>query len=195
MRTELDVVNSCLASMGQAPLSSLTRPNRMVVLALDYLRKMNRRVQIRSWWFNTFTRKVTPDPVTYRIDDQLPDNLLSLRAAPVHPAVAIRAPGVLYMQDDQPVTYPIFLTLVTEVPFLDLPPVAQDVVEERTVRAFSARIAGDSPTEQEQDTLDSMTALVAEHTRNSRVNILNRPETAQKMIYARGTRPYLRYRS
>jgi hypothetical protein len=195
MRTELDVVNSCLASMGQAPLTSLSRANRVVTLALDYLRKMNRRLQVRSWWFNTFTREVTPDPVTYRVDGQLPENLLSLRAAPVHPAVTLRAPGVLYTSDDKPVTYPIFVTCVVELPFLDLPPVAQDVVEERTVRAFSARIAGNSPTEQDQDTLDTLTALNAEHIRNSRVNILNRPETAQKMLYARGTRPYLRYRS
>ena len=195
MRTELDVVNSCLASMGQAPLLNLTRPNRVTLLALDYLSKMNRRAQLRGWWFNTFTKEVTPNATTYRVDDQLPENMLSLRAAPDHSSVTLRAPGILYTQDNEPVTYPIFLTFVVEIPFVGLPPVAQDAIEERTVRSFSGRISGDAPTEQEQDTLDSLTALMAEHIRNSNVNILNRPELAQKMLYARGTRPYLRYRS
>jgi hypothetical protein len=198
MRTELDVVNACLALMGQAPLPNLSRPTRQVLTAIDRLKQMNRRLQIRGWWFNTMAVSVVPAAGTNRVDAQLPANTLSVTAQdPFQAPLVLRAPGVLYDPDGAALTTPVKLRVIYEVPFCDLPPVAQDAVEELTLKSFSARIDGDrtSTRDVEQEVAMTMTALNAEHIRSVNSNLLNRGELLENLRRARGTRPFLRYRS
>ena len=51
--TELDIVNSCLKSMGRSPINSLTGGNPIIASALASLRTAMMEQQGIGWWFNT----------------------------------------------------------------------------------------------------------------------------------------------
>jgi hypothetical protein len=52
MANDLDVVNDCLAIMGEAPLNSLTEDHTFKEAALNTLNRVNRQIQSTGWWFN-----------------------------------------------------------------------------------------------------------------------------------------------
>lgn len=195
MRTELDVVNSCLALMGQAPLPDLTRPSRQVRIAVDHLKKVNRNLQLSGWWFNTQLLTLTPDPTTYSVASQLPTNLLELRGR--DKPLTLRDPGVLYDKDGEVVKVRTKVDVIYEVPFRSLPPLAQNVVEELTVAAFAARPVGDRQAADDAQSAAARASLLlnAEHIRQVGANLLDRAEIQHNLFFARGNRPYLRYRS
>ena len=53
---ELQAVNQILASVGQAPVTTLEQTNPDVSIALDTLRQVSREVQAEGWSFN---RRIT----------------------------------------------------------------------------------------------------------------------------------------
>ena len=51
--TELDAVNTLLAMIGEAPISTLLGPlTALVQIALKTLQETSRTVQLEGWWFN-----------------------------------------------------------------------------------------------------------------------------------------------
>ena len=62
MYTTLDVVNQCLATMGEAPLNSLNESHGFRGAALRCLARANQQTQARGWWYNTEERELTPSP-------------------------------------------------------------------------------------------------------------------------------------
>ena len=53
MFTELDVVNACLATLGELPLVELTDEHPMVAAARVNLTEAIVSEMHRQWWFNT----------------------------------------------------------------------------------------------------------------------------------------------
>ena len=59
---ELHAVNQILASVGQAPVTTLDQTNPDVAIAYDTLTSVSREVQAEGWTFNTENWvKFTPD--------------------------------------------------------------------------------------------------------------------------------------
>ena len=51
-QTELQAVNEILASVGQAPVTTLEQTNPDVAIAYNTLLEVNREVQAEGWTFN-----------------------------------------------------------------------------------------------------------------------------------------------
>jgi len=51
--TELDIVNSCLKSMGRSPINSLTGGSPIIASAQNSIRSAMMEEQGIGWWFNT----------------------------------------------------------------------------------------------------------------------------------------------
>ena len=65
--TTLDVVNDCLAVMGEAPLNTISEDHAFKVAAINILNRNSRNVQARGWWFNQEVLKLTVNPIDSRI--------------------------------------------------------------------------------------------------------------------------------
>ena len=73
---ELPAVNQILASVGQAPVTTLDHTHPDVAIAYDTLIQISREVQAEGWTFNTeYKVKLTPDT-----NDQIayPSNVLQM---------------------------------------------------------------------------------------------------------------------
>ena len=73
---ELPAVNQILASVGQAPVTTLDQTNPDVAIAYDTLLQVSREVQAEGWTFNIeYKVEVSPDS-----NDQIlyPNNVLQM---------------------------------------------------------------------------------------------------------------------
>lgn len=196
MLTELDVVNACLATIGQGPLTDLTRPHRLTSSAKAALKTWNRRSQLVGWWFNIIKVEVTPDPTTKRVDDQLPPNTIEV-TGPMNLALTLKAPGVLYDHEtgeSHPDT--VELMVKYEVPFDDLPPSAQEHIQALAVYGFAKDFDADAQRLEniKADVGSTYRLMNSEHIRAMKVNLLSRTTTGASLFRSRGTRPVIRYR-
>ena len=74
---ELPAVNEILASVGQAPVTTLDQTNPDVAIAYNTLLQVSREVQAEGWTFNTeISVPFTPDSSTEEID--VANNILQL---------------------------------------------------------------------------------------------------------------------
>ena len=74
---ELPAINEILASVGQAPVTTLDQTNPDVAIAYDTLLQVSREVQAEGWTFNKdFDVKVTPDSDDYI---KIPNNVLQAK--------------------------------------------------------------------------------------------------------------------
>jgi len=71
MFTELDVVNACLATLGELPLVELTDEHPMVAAARNNLTEALVSEMHRQWWFNTdfVTLTATDEGFIYAPED------------------------------------------------------------------------------------------------------------------------------
>lgn len=187
--TELDVVNAQIATMGEAPITSLTLPHPYVAAGLNKLRLASRQTQAVGWWFNTGTYTLTPDPeADYVITGQLPCGVLSIRG-PYGEAVSLRGEK-LYDHRAQAIrTQRICGVSVTyELPFGELPPSAQQYVMDRAVLAFQSDFdSSDSRTALcKQNVAASYVIMNQEHIRTIKMNKLRNPGTYEAILAARG---------
>jgi len=61
MTTKLDILNAMLGVNGEAPVSSVSSTNPAAVQALNMLRRTDRKIQSRGWWFNKERFTLSPD--------------------------------------------------------------------------------------------------------------------------------------
>ncbi len=195
MLTELDVINSQLATMGQAPLTSLTKPHRLAASGLEKLRRASHSFQTRGWWFNTVDYEVVPDATTGYITT-LPANVLGL-TVPQPLALALRKNGTgdVYLYDlEAGAVYKRTVTVRAhlEIAFADLPPLPQQFLHDLAVWDFQKDFDSDAKRSNELETSakNSYAAMHAEHIKTLRVNVRAMPEHAHKMHRIRGSRPY-----
>lgn len=59
--TELDIVNSCLKSMGRSPINSLAGGSPIIASALQSIRDAMLEEQGIGWWFNTESLELSPN--------------------------------------------------------------------------------------------------------------------------------------
>lgn len=189
MLTELDVVNAQLASMGEAPITSLSLPHPYVAAGLNELRKASRQTQAVGWWFNVGSYDLVPDPdAEYVITGQLPCGVLAIRA-PYGLAISLRGEK-LYDHIAQAIRQkPVYGVRVTyELPFDELPPSVQQYVADKAVLAFQKQYdASDSRTRLcQQDVAASYVIMNQEHIRTIKMNKFRNPTTHEAILATRG---------
>jgi len=192
MATTLDVVNECLATLGEAPLNTLNEPHVYKGAALSALSKANKSAQSRGWWFNTEAMTVTPAPTTGQM--QLPGDCLrwasGVRASDtlargMPKPWAVQRGSRLY--DTRNRTYVFTEEVAGEitrlVPFEDLPVEANDFVAADTVLRFQSRFDADNSRRQElaQARTEASILLNAEQTRQAKVNLINNNSRLQRI--------------
>lgn len=196
--TELDVVNACIATLGEAPLNDLDDDHDLVANARNVFKKQSFQVQSVGWWFNKEWVQLLPDPVTGYV--MIPNDVASLDTQK-NPQYSIRGrrlyqnfsgPGV----DPFVFTQPIQCLFIRNVPFTELPPTAQVYVSARTVLRFQTTFDGDElKTKQLKEEMDEAFFFFnTEHIRNVNANMLHtshvlgrlagiRPETQVGGVY------------
>ncbi len=147
---ELPAVNQILASVGQAPVTTLDQTNPDVAIAYDTLLTVSREVQSEGWSFNTelgYDKDTTDNKKEYVI----PPNMLQVDLSPdvSYGKSVVRRSGKLYDRYNH--TYEITdgpnekltLDIVWKFDWVDLPAPIQDYIVARTATIVSSRIVGD----------------------------------------------------
>lgn len=144
-QTELQAVNEILASVGQAPVTTLDQTNPDVAIAYDTLLQVSREVQAEGWTFNKeFGYPFTPDN-----NDQIliPDNVLQLDLTPDYrDRDVVRRSGKLYDRTAHSYTFTeqVNCDVVWFFDWIDLPIPIKDYIVARAASIVSTRIVGDS---------------------------------------------------
>lgn len=183
MASTLDVINSCLASMGEAPLNSEAEPHEFKASAKRLLTKSNRTVQTTGWWFNTETITLKPstngqiqlsnDTIQFRSGTRTRDTLVLGQPKPWLVQRGMR----LYdtRTGSYTITEEVTGELIREIPFEDLPPTVNDLVAALTVLKFQSDFDADSNKRAElgQDYKEARIRANSENIRQLSVNLLN----------------------
>jgi len=193
--TKLDVVNACLDTMGESPLNAIDSDHPFVEAALGKLNTCNTQTQARGWWFNSDLVTLQPDPNTgfmyvpadaINVDGGL--NSLVQRGRRLYD----RANSSYDLS-----AYPsLSCYVVREIPFEDLPMLAQHVVSTRTQLDFQNSFDGDKDKYAKLGGAyqQAFTLLNAEHIRNQHVNMFNTPSIAATLRLMQPASRYLRRR-
>ena len=144
-QTELQAVNEILASVGQAPVTTLDQTNPDVAIAYDTLLQVSREVQAEGWTFNReydYPFKPAANKFIY-----IPNNVIELDLTTDYRTYdAIRRDGRLYDKINH--TYEwneeqLLCDVVWYFDWIDLPIPIQDYIVARAAAVTSSRIVGD----------------------------------------------------
>ena len=143
---ELPAVNEILASVGQAPVTTLDQTNPDVAIAYDTLLQVSREVQSEGWTFNKeYHYPFTPDS-----NDEIviPSNILQIDMAEKgdykHMNV-VRRNGKLYDKEEHTSTFTeaVECDVVWFFDWVDLPRPIQDYITARAACITVSKIVGD----------------------------------------------------
>lgn len=181
--TELDVVNDCLATLGEAPLNAIEEDHPLVAAALRDLKTVNMREQAKGWWFNKELVRLPHDPVTGYVN--IPADTINVDPANPWTHLVQRGRRLYDPQRDEGyrIGRPVVCTLIRKLAFDELPSLMQTYVSYRTQQEFQKnydadRVKADQITKSAQE---AYLVLRAEHIRNQGANLLYRPGVAGRM--------------
>ena len=147
---ELPAVNEILASVGQAPVTTLDQTNPDVAIAYDTLLNVSREVQAEGWTFNTEEYyPMTPDANGEIV---IPNNMLQidLHDEKDNQYETVRRSGKLYEKINHTYDWTtltgwdtVRCNIVWFFDWVDLPRPVQDYIVARTATIVSSRIIGD----------------------------------------------------
>lgn len=192
--SELDVVNDCLASLGEVPLNSLDDEHSFVPAARRHLRLANGREQAKGWWFNRETVTLTPDPQSNFI--YIPEDTISVDPSSQWTHLVQRGrrlydpAGAGYAIGKQ-----VSVTLLRLIPFEELPPPAAAYISLCAQRDFQKNYDADRMKVEQVllELADARITLRAEDIRNAGVNLLYKPSTLARMNALGGPRYALQH--
>jgi hypothetical protein len=184
MATTLDVINDCLATMGEAPLNTLLEPHEFKGAAQKALSRANKSVQATGWWFNLEAATLVPSPSNGYV--QLPGDCLKWQSG-------VRTADQLVRNQAKPwlvergnklydtrnrtyvITEEVVGELVREVPFEELPTVVNAYIAAEAVLKFQSNFDADNSKRQELTQSWSLCRIdaKAENIRQLGVNLLN----------------------
>ena len=151
---ELPAVNEILASVGQAPVTTLDHTNPDVAIAYDTLLQVSREVQAEGWSFNTELnyKEVTNTDREFVIPSNMLQVDLSASNVKYYKKDVVRRDGKLYDKNkdkDQTLLTEkagedIYLDVVWNFDWTDLPVPFQDYIVARAATIVSSRIVGDT---------------------------------------------------
>ena len=147
---ELPAVNEILASVGQAPVTTLDQTNPDVAIAYDTLLNVSREVQSEGWTFNTEEYyPMTPDANGEIV---IANNILQidLHDEKDNSYESVRRDGKLYEKINHTYDWTtltgwdtVRCDIVWFFDWVDLPRPIQDYIVSRSAAVVSSRIVGD----------------------------------------------------
>ena len=152
-KSELQAVNQILASVGQAPVTTLEQTNPDVAIAYDTLTQVSREVQAEGWTFNKEYCILQKRNTDNEID--VADNVLQMKLNP-NKLYNRNIEGVLrtdtdgqrkfYERVNHTYTWKedVYVDILWLFSWDDLPPVIQDFIVSRAAAICSMRMVGDS---------------------------------------------------
>ena len=175
--SQLEVVNACLATMGETPLNTLEDDHSYKAAALSYLHQANRIEQKRGWWFNSEYVELVSDDISNYL--YIPGDAIAVKTIDrwYVPPFAQRGKRLYNVSKN---TYewehPVCVDIVRLLSFDDLPFHAADVVGYGTVMRFQREYDGDGNRTRELaiDAQSSWANLKAEQLRQVKPNLLDR---------------------
>ena len=187
--TEHTAINEILASVGQAPVTTLDQTNPDVAIAHTTLLQVSREVQAEGWTFNQeFHVEYTPDTNNEII---VPNDILHIDASEV-PAnvdidVVIRS-GKLYDRHNHTFEFtngPIECDVIRLYDYADLPKPIQAFITARASAIVSSRIVGDSTQYQILQQNEAYTRALAMQydTTQADLSFFGKPEGSAKSSY------------
>lgn len=187
--TELEVVNACIATLGEQPLNSLTDEHVFKQSALNYLKGANLAIQKRALWFNTEVITLTPDATAQYI--YVPQDTIQVQRIPGVTQYAFAHRGRrLYNTQANTFQWPgkITVQLTRLLPFDDCPYFAQDCIALTAVLRFQREFDGDGAryNQLNADRGRADVELMAQHIREVGPNLL---QTASNQIKMSRIRP------
>jgi hypothetical protein len=145
---ELPAVNEILASVGQAPVTTLDQTNPDVAIAYDTLINVSREVQAEGWTFNTEEYyELTPDGNGEIV---IANNILQidLHDEKDNQYETVRRSGKLYDKVNHTYDWSTWEKVACDIVWLfdwvDLPRPIQDYIVARAAAIVSSRIVGDT---------------------------------------------------
>ena len=144
-QTELQAVNEILASVGQAPVTTLDQTNPDVAIAYDTLLQVSLEVQAEGWTFNKeydYPFKPAANKLIY-----IPNNVIELDLATDYRTYdAIRRDGRLYDKINHTYEWTeeqLLCDVIWYFDWVDIPIPIQDYIVARAAAVTSSRIVGD----------------------------------------------------
>lgn len=183
MISELDVVNSCLATIGELPLVELSDDHPLVAAARQNFHEARVSEVSRQWWFNTdyCTLQQANDKFIYVPGD-------AIAVTPIGRDELTMRGRRLYnrLESTFEVAGPVRAWVIRDVPFDELPAPAQLLCKHACVLQFQLNYDADEAKTRKLEALysNSYRLLNAEHIRQVRLNALNMPEVAMHRMYA-----------
>ncbi|AZQ96393.1 putative tail tubular protein A [Aeromonas phage ZPAH7B] len=181
MLTELEVVNACLATVGELPLVELSDDHPLVAPARQEFKMAAVSVGAKQWWFNTdrVTLQTANDSFVYVPQD-------AVAVTPINRADLSMRGRRLYnrLESTFSVRGPVPCWVIRDIPFDELPVPAQLLILHTAVLAFQKNYDADEAKTQKIDRQrsDAYLTLNAEHIRQIRLNPLLSPEVAQHIL-------------
>lgn len=174
----LDVINKCLATMGETALNSLSDPHSFKGDAIAALDRARKKLLAAGWHFNTEYLKLSPSVVDSNV--YLPGDYLAARATDEwkmpDPAITVRGRRLYKLDGGSYVfTSPVYVTLIRDVPFEDLSEVVASYVASDAIVQFQQDFDGDSTKNRSLQTERDIARTIAkaEDIRSRRVNMLD----------------------
>lgn len=184
--SELGVVNQCLATMGEAPLTSINAASPYVVAALSLLQEETLAFQVAGWWFNKEVRTIQPN---VNGEVYLPANCIEAYTSILAKDYIKRGSRMYSLQSNSyNIGKPLELTLVTALRFEELPVVAQRVVACRVAFEFQNKfVASSSSAALLKQRLDKAeTEFLKEHVKLAKTNFMNSGSIGLKRAKLKG---------
>ena len=187
--TEHTAINEILASVGQAPVTTLDQTNPDVAIAHTTLLQVSREVQAEGWTFNQeFHVQFTPD-----INNEIviPSDILhvdaSETAANINIDTVVRS-GKLYDRHNHTFEFtngPVECDVIRLYEYADLPRPIQAFITARASAIVSSRIVGDSTQYQILQQNEAYTRALAMQydTTQADLSFFGKPEGSAKSSY------------
>ena len=172
---KLTVVNRMLATLGQAPLNSLSSNSRWLGACLSALDQADAEAQSRGWWFNEETVTLQPSAIDSRI--YLPGDTSSVTPQSVVDNGVVQRGGRLYdlVNGTDIFTKEIKVTLRRRIPFEELPEQAADWIAAEAIYWFQSTYDGDEGKTRRLDAARQSARMMfkAEDTNQRKANIVD----------------------
>lgn len=181
MLTELEVVNACLATVGEIPLVELSDDHPLVAPARQEFKMARVSVGGKQWWFNTdrVTLQTANDSFVYAPQD-------AVAVTPINRSDLSLRGRRLYnrLESTYSVQGPIPCWVIRDITYDELPVPAQVLILHTAVLAFQKNYDADEAKtiKIERQRMDAYLTLNAEHIRQIRLNPLLSPEVAQSLM-------------
>lgn len=188
MTTRLEIMNAMLAVNGETPVSSATSNDPSAIQANNALKRVDKRIQARGWFFNKETFTLSPATGTGEVI--IPSNTLSVD--PIDPSSTYIQRGTrLYDRDKN--TYDIGkavkVRLILQLEIDELPEIAAAYIEAKAVKEYYTDDDGDIEKVRELKSREdeAFAYLQREHLANEDTNIHHSPMGAKLLAETRSS--------